>query len=231
YVFKASYDKANRTSGGAYRGPGRDEGLAILRDIGDEYEIPVLTDIHETTDAALAATVADVLQIPAFLCRQTDLLLAAAATGRAVNVKKGQFLAPWDMQNVVDKLRTAGAQNVLVTERGSSFGYNTLVVDYRGLPQLRQTGAPVIFDVTHSVQQPGGQGSSSGGQREFAGALARAAVAVGVDGLFMEVHPDPDKGLSDGPNMIPLHRVESLLEQLLAIRAAVAVHGPRPTTY
>ena len=231
YVFKSSYDKANRTSGGAYRGPGRDEGLAILRDIGDEYEIPVLTDIHETTDAALAATVADVLQIPAFLCRQTDLLLAAAATGRAVNVKKGQFLAPWDMQNVVDKLRTAGAQNVLVTERGSSFGYNTLVVDYRGLPQLRQTGAPVIFDVTHSVQQPGGQGSSSGGQREFAGALARAAVAVGVDGLFMEVHPDPDKGLSDGPNMIPLHRVESLLEQLLAIRAAVAVHGPRPTTY
>ena len=231
YVFKASYDKANRTSGGAYRGPGRDEGLAILRDIGDEYEIPVLTDIHETTDAALAATVADVLQIPAFLCRQTDLLLAAAATGRAVNVKKGQFLAPWDMQNVVDKLRTAGAQNVLVTERGSSFGYNTLVVDYRGLPQLRQTGAPVIFDVTHSVQQPGGHGSSSGGQREFAGALARAAVAVGVDGLFMEVHPDPDKGLSDGPNMIPLHRVESLLEQLLAIRAAVAVHGPRPTTY
>jgi 2-dehydro-3-deoxyphosphooctonate aldolase (KDO 8-P synthase) len=231
YVFKASYDKANRTSGGAYRGPGRDEGLAILRDIGDEYEIPVLTDIHETTDAALAATVADVLQIPAFLCRQTDLLLAAAATGRAVNVKKGQFLAPWDMQNVVDKLRTAGAQNVLVTERGSSFGYNTLVVDFRGLPQLRQTGAPVIFDVTHSVQQPGGQGSSSGGQREFAGALARAAVAVGVDGLFMEVHPDPDKGLSDGPNMIPLHRVESLLEQLLAIRAAVAVHGPRPTTY
>ncbi len=231
YVFKASYDKANRTSGGAYRGPGRDEGLAILRDIGDEYEIPVLTDIHETTDAALAATVADVLQIPAFLCRQTDLLLAAAATGRAVNVKKGQFLAPWDMQNVVDKLRTAGAQNVLVTERGSSFGYNTLVVDYRGLPQLRQTGAPVIFDVTHSVQQPGGQGSSSGGQREFAGALARAAVAVGVDGLFMEVHPDPDEGLSDGPNMIPLHRVESLLDQLLAIRAAVAVHGPRPTTY
>ncbi|NDC47104.1 MAG: 3-deoxy-8-phosphooctulonate synthase [Actinobacteria bacterium] len=231
YVFKASYDKANRTSGGAYRGPGRDEALAILRDIGDEYEIPVLTDIHETTDAALAATVADVLQIPAFLCRQTDLLLAAAATGRAVNVKKGQFLAPWDMQNVVDKLRTAGARNVLVTERGSSFGYNTLIVDYRGLPQLRQTGAPVIFDVTHSVQQPGGQGSSSGGQREFAGALARAAVAVGVDGLFMEVHPDPDKGLSDGPNMIPLHRVESLLEQLLAIRAAVAVHGPRPTTY
>ena len=231
YVFKASYDKANRTSGGAYRGPGRDEGLAILRDIGVEYEIPVLTDIHETTDAALAATVADVLQIPAFLCRQTDLLLAAAATGRAVNVKKGQFLAPWDMQNVVDKLRTAGARNVLVTERGSSFGYNTLIVDYRGLPQLRQTGAPVIFDVTHSVQQPGGQGSSSGGQREFAGALARAAVAVGVDGLFMEVHPDPDKGLSDGPNMIPLHRVESLLEQLLAIRAAVAVHGPRPTTY
>ena len=231
YVFKASFDKANRTAGSAYRGPGRDEGLSILRDVGAAHNIPVLTDIHETTDAALAATVVDVLQIPAFLCRQTDLLLAAAATGRAVNVKKGQFLAPWDMQNVVDKLRAADARNVLVTERGSSFGYNTLVVDYRGLPQLRQAGAPVIFDVTHSVQQPGGQGSSSGGQREFAGALARAAVAVGVDGLFMEVHPDPDKGLSDGPNMIPLHRVEALLEQLLAIRAAVALHGPRPTTY
>lgn len=193
--------------------------------------MPVLTDIHETTDAAVAASVADVLQIPAFLCRQTDLLSAAAVAGKAINVKKGQFLAPWDMKNVVDKLRLSGAIDVLVTERGSSFGYNTLVVDFRALPQLRSAGAPVIFDVTHSVQQPGGQGTSSGGQREFAGALARAAAAVGVDGLFMEVHPDPDKGLSDGPNMIPIHRVEALLEQLLAIRAIVAQRGPQPTTY
>jgi 2-dehydro-3-deoxyphosphooctonate aldolase (KDO 8-P synthase) len=189
-----------------------------------------LTDIHETSDAAIVAEHVDVLQIPAFLCRQTDLLLAAAATGKAVNVKKGQFLAPWDMKNVVDKLRAGGANDVLVTERGSSFGYNTLVVDYRSLPQLRAS-APVIFDVTHSVQQPGGQGASSGGQREFAGALARAAVAVGVDGLFIETHPDPDKGPSDGPNMIPLHRMPALLEQLLLIRQAVAVAGPQPTTY
>jgi 2-dehydro-3-deoxyphosphooctonate aldolase (KDO 8-P synthase) len=165
------------------------------------------------------------------LCRQTDLLVAAAKTGKAVNVKKGQFLAPWEMRNVVDKLRSAGGENVMVTERGSSFGYNTLVVDYRSLPQLRLAGAPVIFDVTHSVQQPGGQGTSSGGQREFAGTLARAAVAVGVDGLFMEVHPDPDKGLSDGPNMIPLHRVEKLLAQLVKIRQTVLADGPQPTTY
>ena len=231
YVFKASFDKANRTSGGAYRGPGREEGLNILHEVGTTFKVPVLTDIHETTDAAVAASVADVLQIPAFLCRQTDLLRAAAVAGKAINVKKGQFLAPWDMKNVVDKLRSNGATDVLVTERGSSFGYNTLVVDFRALPQLRSAGAPVIFDVTHSVQQPGGQGTSSGGQREFAGALARAAAAVGVDGLFMEVHPDPDKGLSDGPNMIPIHRVEALLEQLLAIRAIVAQRGPQPTTY
>jgi 2-dehydro-3-deoxyphosphooctonate aldolase (KDO 8-P synthase) len=231
YVFKASYDKANRTSGNAFRGPGRDEGLAVLADVRAKLGIPTLTDIHESSDAGNAAAAVDILQIPAFLCRQTDLLLAAAATGRAVNVKKGQFLAPWDMRNVVDKLRGGGAKNVLVTERGASFGYNTLVVDYRSLPQLRDTGAPVIFDVTHSVQQPGGQGTSSGGQREYAGALARAAVAVGVDGLFIEVHPDPDKGLSDGPNMIPLHRIPAFLEQLLAIREAVQRCGPQPTTY
>jgi len=231
YVFKASYDKANRTSLSGYRGPGRDEGLAVISSIGASLGILVLTDIHETSDAAVAAKHVDVLQIPAFLCRQTDLLLAAAATGKAINVKKGQFLAPWDMKNVVEKLRNGGANNVLVTERGTSFGYNTLVVDYRSLPQLRASAAPVIFDVTHSVQQPGGQGTSSGGQREYAGAFARAAVAVGVDGLFLETHPDPDKAPSDGPNMIPLHRMEALLEQLLAIRQAVAARGPQPTTY
>ncbi|MEY4401386.1 MAG: hypothetical protein RL072_1251 [Actinomycetota bacterium] len=231
YVFKASYDKANRTSLSGYRGPGREGGLAILSEIGRQLNLPVLTDIHESGDAAIAAQHVDVLQIPAFLCRQTDLLLAAAATKKAINVKKGQFLAPWDMKNVVEKLRGGGAENVLLTERGSSFGYNTLVVDYRGLPQLRSSGAPVIFDVTHSVQQPGGQGTSSGGQREYAGALARAAVAVGVDGLFLETHPDPDKAPSDGPNMIPLHRMEALLEQLVLIRKAVAVSGPQPTTY
>ena len=230
YIFKASYDKANRTSLAGFRGPGRDEGLRVLSAIGTKFGVPVLTDIHESSDAAIVAEHVDVLQIPAFLCRQTDLLMAAAMTGKAINVKKGQFLAPWDMKNVVDKLHSGGAKNVLVTERGSSFGYNTLVVDYRGLPQLR-AGAPVIFDVTHSVQQPGGQGASSGGQREFAGALARAAMAVGVDGLFMETHPDPDKAPSDGPNMIPLHRMRPLLEQLLLIRQAVAVAGPQPTTY
>ena len=231
YVFKASYDKANRTSVSGFRGPGRDEGLSMLSNIGTMFGLPVLTDIHESGDAEVAAKHVDVLQIPAFLCRQTDLLMAAAATGKAINVKKGQFLAPWDMKNVVEKLRSGGARNVLVTERGTSFGYNTLVVDYRGLPQLRASSAPVIFDVTHSVQQPGGQGTSSGGQREYAGALARAAVAVGVDGLFMETHPDPDTAPSDGPNMIPLHRMEPLLEQLLLIRQAVAVSGPQPTTY
>ena len=231
YVFKASYDKANRTSVSGFRGPGRDEGLSMLSNIGTTFGLPVLTDIHESGDAEVAAKHVDVLQIPAFLCRQTDLLMAAAATGKAINVKKGQFLAPWDMKNVVEKLRSGGARNVLVTERGTSFGYNTLVVDYRGLPQLRASSAPVIFDVTHSVQQPGGQGTSSGGQREYAGALARAAVAVGVDGLFMETHPDPDTAPSDGPNMIPLHRMEPLLEQLLLIRQAVAVSGPQPTTY
>jgi len=234
YVFKASFDKANRSSGGSYRGPGVEAGLAVLADVKQQLGLPVLTDIHESQQAAQVSEVVDVLQIPAFLCRQTDLLLAAAAairdTDKTINVKKGQFLAPWDMVQVVNKLREAGVNNIWLTERGSSFGYNTLVVDYRGLPQLREMGCPVIFDATHSVQQPGGQGSSSGGQREFVAPLARAAVAVGIDGLFMEVHPDPDKGLSDGPNMVPLHRLEPLLEQLLAIRSAVAAE-PAPSTY
>jgi 2-dehydro-3-deoxyphosphooctonate aldolase (KDO 8-P synthase) len=225
-VFKASYDKANRSSGGSFRGPGVDEGLAVLAEVKQRFGLPVLTDIHESQQAAPVAEVVDVLQIPAFLCRQTDLLLAAAeavrGTDKTINVKKGQFLAPWDMAQVVKKLRDAGVENLWLTERGSSFGYNTLVVDYRGLPQLQAMGCPVIFDATHSVQQPGGNGTSTGGQREFVAPLARAAVAVGVEGLFMEVHPDPDNALSDGPNMVPLHRLEALLEQLLAIRKAVA---------
>jgi len=225
YVFKASFDKANRSSGGSFRGPGVEEGLSVLAEVKQRYGLPVLTDIHESQQAAPVAEVVDVLQIPAFLCRQTDLLLAAAnavrGTTKVINVKKGQFLAPWDMEQVVKKLRDAGVENLWLTERGSSFGYNTLVVDYRGLPQLQAMGCPVIFDATHSVQQPGGRGSSSGGQREFVAPLARAAMAVGVDGLFLEVHPDPDHALSDGPNMVPLQRLEPLLKQLLSIRDAV----------
>ncbi len=226
YIFKASFDKANRSSGASFRGPGVGGGLEVLAEVKRRFGLPVLTDIHESHQAAPVAEVVDVLQIPAFLCRQTDLLLAAAAavrgTDKTINVKKGQFLAPWDMAQVVTKLRQAGVDNLWLTERGSCFGYNTLVVDFRSLPQLQQLGCPVIFDATHSVQQPGGKGSSTGGQREFVAPLARAAVAVGVDGLFMEVHPDPDNALSDGPNMVPLHRLEALLEQLLAIRASVA---------
>lgn len=230
-VFKSSYDKANRTSNSGYRGLGLSAGLEILSAVKNEFKIAMLTDIHESHEAKEASEVVDVLQIPAYLCRQTELLKSAALTGKAVNVKKGQFLAPWDMSNVVNKLRDFGAKNIIVTERGSSFGYNALVVDYRSLPQMREFGCPVVFDVTHSVQQPGGLGSSSGGQREFAASLARAAVAVGVDGLFMEVHPDPDKALSDGPNMIPLHRVEKLLSQLLEIRQVIVSNGPMPSTY
>ncbi len=230
YVFKASFDKANRSSGQSYRGPGPDEGLAILAEVRELFGVPVLTDIHESHQAAPAAQAVDVLQIPAFLCRQSDLLEAAAravaGTGKCVNVKKGQFLAPWDMAQVVNKLTAggleAGSGRLWLTERGSSFGYNTLVVDFRSLPQLQALGCPVIFDATHAVQQPGGRGTSSGGQREFVATLARAAMAVGVDGLFMEVHPDPEQALSDGPNMVPLHRLEALLHQLLAIRAVVA---------
>ena len=225
YIFKASFDKANRSSGEAFRGPGMRDGLGILAELKDRFGLPVLTDIHEGVQAAPVAEVVDVLQIPAFLCRQTNLLLAAAnavkGTDKTINIKKGQFLAPWDMAQVVMKLRDGGVKNLWLTERGSSFGYNTLVVDYRSLPQLKAMGCPVIFDATHSVQQPGGQGSSSGGQREFVAPLARAAVAVGVDGLFMEVHPTPDQALSDGPNMVPLARVEPLLKQLLAVREAL----------
>jgi 2-dehydro-3-deoxyphosphooctonate aldolase (KDO 8-P synthase) len=232
YIFKASFDKANRSSGGSFRGPGVEAGLAVLAEVKERLGLPVLTDIHESHQAAPVAEVVDVLQIPAFLCRQTDLLLAAAeatcGTDKVINVKKGQFLAPWDMAQVVKKLRDVGVENLWLTERGSSFGYNTLVVDYRGLPQLQDLGCPVIFDATHSVQQPGGKGTSTGGQREFVAPLARAAVAVGVDGLFMEVHPDPDHALSDGPNMVPLHRLEPLLQQLLAIREAVGV-SPAPS--
>lgn len=201
------------------------EGLEILAEVKERFGLPVLTDIHQSIQAGPVAEVVDVLQIPAFLCRQTDLLLAAAdavkGTEKTINIKKGQFLAPWDMSQVVKKLRDGGVKNLWLTERGSTFGYNTLVVDYRSLPQLKAMGCPVIFDATHSVQQPGGQGSSSGGQREFVAPLARAAVAVGVDGLFMEVHPTPDQALSDGPNMVPLARVEPLLKQLLAVREAL----------
>ena len=229
-LFKTSFDKANRSSGGSFRGPGLEQGLAVLAQLKQELGVQLLTDIHESHQAAAVGQVVDVLQIPAFLCRQTDLLVAAAAAvqnpaaaASVVNVKKGQFLAPWDMAQVVSKLREAGLQGseqLWLTERGTSFGYNTLVVDMRSLPQLRQLGCPVIFDATHSVQQPGGRGSSTGGQREFVAPLARAAMAVGVDGLFIETHPNPDQALSDGPNMVPLQRVEPLLEQLLAIRAA-----------
>ena len=216
-VFKTSFDKANRTSAGSARGVGLDQALPVFAEIRETLRIPVLTDVHEPGQCARAAQAVDVLQIPAFLCRQTDLLMAAAATGRVVNVKKGQFLAPWDMKNVVAKLTGAGNAAVLVTERGASFGYNTLVSDMRALPILaRETGAPVIFDATHSVQQPGGQGTSSGGEREFVPVLARAAVAVGVAGVFIETHQDPDRAPSDGPNMLPLSALEALLRRLTA---------------
>ena len=215
-VYKTSFDKANRTSAGAARGIGLDAALPIFSEIRESLGLPVLTDVHEAAQCARVAQAVDVLQIPAFLCRQTDLVVAAAETGRAVNVKKGQFLAPWDMANVVAKITGAGNANVLLTERGSSFGYNTLVSDMRALPVLAQTGAPVIFDATHSVQQPGGQGTSSGGQREFVPVLARAAVAVGVAGVFIETHQDPDKAPSDGPNMIPIKQLEPLLQILIA---------------
>jgi len=213
-VYKTSFDKANRTSASAARGIGLQAALPIFAEIRESLEIPVLTDVHEADQCARVAPAVDVLQIPAFLCRQTDLLVAAAATGRVVNVKKGQFLAPWDMQNAVAKLTGAGNPNVLLTERGASFGYNTLVSDMRALPILAKTGAPVIFDATHSVQQPGGQGTSTGGQREFVPVLARAAVAVGVAGVFIETHQDPDTAPSDGPNMIPLKSLETLLVTL-----------------
>jgi 2-dehydro-3-deoxyphosphooctonate aldolase (KDO 8-P synthase) len=219
-VYKTSFDKANRTSVAAARGIGLKAALPIFAEIRSSLGMPVLTDIHEATQCAEVAQAVDVLQIPAFLCRQTDLLLAAAATGKVVNVKKGQFLAPWDMANVVAKITGAGNRHVLVTERGASFGYNTLVSDMRALPILaRTTGAPVIFDATHSVQQPGGKGTSSGGEREFVPVLARAAVAVGVAGVFIETHPDPDHAPSDGPNMVPLREFENLVRTLMAFDA------------
>ena len=215
-VFKTSFDKANRTSAKSARGMGLEQALPIFAEIRETLGLPVLTDVHESEQCARAAQAVDVLQIPAFLCRQTDLLIAAAKTGRAVNVKKGQFLAPWDMKNVVAKLTSAGSHDVMVTERGASFGYNTLVSDMRALPILKeQTGAPVIFDATHSVQQPGGQGATSGGERQFVPVLARAAVAVGVAGVFIETHQDPDKAPSDGPNMMPLKEMEPLLHRLV----------------
>ena len=216
FIFKASYDKANRSSIGTARGLGMDEGLGILSKIRAEYGCPVLTDVHVARQCAPAAQACDVLQIPAFLCRQTDLLLAAGETGAAINVKKGQFLAPWDMGNVAAKITSTGNTRVMLCERGTSFGYNTLVSDFRALPIMAQTGFPVVFDATHSVQQPGGQGTTSGGQREFAPVLARAACAVGVSALFIETHEDPDNAPSDGPNMIPVDQMEGLIAQLRA---------------
>jgi 2-dehydro-3-deoxyphosphooctonate aldolase (KDO 8-P synthase) len=216
-VYKSSFDKANRTSLKGRRGMGLEKSLAVFADIRKELGLPVLTDVHENAQCGEVASVVDILQIPAFLCRQTDLLIAAAKTGRVVNVKKGQFLAPWDMKNVLEKIVSSGNPNVLLTERGASFGYNTLVSDMRSLPIMAETGAPVIFDATHSVQQPGGQGASSGGDRRMVPVLARAAVAVGVAGVFIETHQDPDNAPSDGPNMVPLDRLEGLLATLMAL--------------
>ena len=216
FVFKASYDKANRSSLSSERGLGMEEGLRILGEIKREFACPVLTDVHETSHCAPAAEICDVLQIPAFLCRQTDLLLAAGATGAAINVKKGQFLAPWDMGHVAAKIASTGNARIMLCDRGTSFGYNTLVSDFRGLPTMAATGYPVVFDATHSVQQPGGQGATSGGQREFAPVLARAACAVGVSALFIETHQDPDAAPSDGPNMIPVDRMAALISELRA---------------
>jgi 2-dehydro-3-deoxyphosphooctonate aldolase (KDO 8-P synthase) len=221
FIFKSSYDKANRSSGGSYRGPGLKEGLRILARVKQELALPLLSDVHRFEELAPAAEVLDVIQIPAFLSRQTDLLVAAARTGRVVNIKKGQFLAPWDIKNVVEKVVSAGNENVLLTERGVSFGYNNLVVDMRALPIMRDYGYPVIFDATHAVQMPGGAGTASSGDRRFVPHLTRAAVAVGVDGLFMEVHACPDKALCDGPNMLGLDDLPALLEQVRAIERIV----------
>ena len=221
YTFKASFDKANRTSIHSFRGPGIESGLEILQKVKDVYGLPVCTDIHEPWQAEKAAEVCDILQIPAFLCRQTDLLVAAAKTGKCINVKKAQFLAPWDMKNVLEKIREAGNDNVMLCERGTSFGYNTLVVDMTGLRVMKGFGVPVIFDATHSVQKPGGNGTSTGGNREFVEYLAKAAIAVGVDGLFMETHPDPEHAFSDGPNMVPLNEMKILLKKLMRVYQAV----------
>ena len=221
YVFKASYDKANRSSQASYRGPGIEQGLKALEKVREQIRVPVLTDVHEDTPLAEVAAVVDVLQTPAFLCRQTNFIVNTASQGKPVNIKKGQFLSPWEMRNVVDKARSTGNREIMVCERGFSFGYNNLVTDMRSLSVMRDTGCPVVFDATHSVQLPGGRGDASGGQREFIPVLARAAVAAGVAGLFMETHPDPARALSDGPNAWPLDRMESLLAVLLAVDAAV----------
>jgi 2-dehydro-3-deoxyphosphooctonate aldolase (KDO 8-P synthase) len=220
-IFKGSFDKANRTSVDAFRGPGLTEGLGILAQVKKHYGLPVLSDVHETGQLEAAADVLDVIQIPAFLCRQTDLLIAAGNTGRVINVKKGQFLAPWDMTNAVTKIRSTGNEKILLTERGTTFGYNNLVVDMRSFPIMAKTGCPVVFDATHSVQLPGGAGGSSGGQREFVADLSRAAVAVGVDALFLEVHEDPDRALCDGPNSLALDDLKSMLLEVMAIDAIV----------
>ncbi len=225
FIYKSSFDKANRTSVDSYRGPGIEEGLKILEKVKQQIGVPVLTDVHEDTPLAEVASVVDVLQTPAFLCRQTNFIQEVARQGRPVNIKKGQFLAPWDMTNVVEKARAVGNQQIMVCERGASFGYNTLVSDMRGLAQMRETGAPVVFDATHSVQQPGGLGGKSGGQREFVPVLARSAVAAGISGLFMETHPNPDEGLSDGPNMWPIGRIKELLTTLKALDDVVKQQG------
>ncbi|MGD8378565.1 MAG: 3-deoxy-8-phosphooctulonate synthase [Gammaproteobacteria bacterium] len=225
FIYKSSYDKANRTALGSYRGPGIEEGLRILGEVRSRIAVPVLTDVHEDTPMEEVASVVDVLQTPAFLCRQTNFILRVAAQNRPVNIKKGQFLSPWEMKNVVDKARSTGNEQIMVCERGFSFGYNNLVSDMRGLAVMRETGAPVVFDATHSVQQPGGQGTRSGGQREFVPVLARAAVAAGVSGVFMETHPEPDKALSDGPNAWPLSMMAELLETLQSIDRTVKQAG------
>ncbi len=216
-IFKSSYDKANRSSLSSFRGPGMERGLELLDGVRKRFGLPVLTDIHTPDEARTASEVVDYLQIPAFLCRQTDLIIAASETGKPVNIKKGQFLAPWDVKNIIQKFTSTGNRNLMITERGTTFGYNNLVVDFRAFPIMRGYGYPVIFDVTHSLQLPGGRGDASGGNREFAPTLARAAVAAGVDGLFLEVHPDPDKALCDGPNMISLESLEGMLREVKAI--------------
>ena len=217
-IFKASYDKANRTSITSFRGPGKYEGLKYLKEIKDEFGLPIISDIHHPEDAEAVKDVLDIIQIPAFLCRQTDLVMAAANTGLIVNIKKGQFLSPWDVKNIIEKVKSTGNEKIVITERGSSFGYNNLVVDFRGIPIMKQFGVPVVFDATHSIQIPGGLGSSSGGDREMAPVLARSAVAAGADGVFMEIHPNPEEALCDGPNSIYLDKVESIIKKLIKIK-------------
>ena len=231
FIYKSSFDKANRSSRDGFRGPGMEEGLRILAEVKKQLDLPILTDVHEDTPMNEVADVVDVLQTPAFLCRQTNFILRTAATGLPVNIKKGQFLSPWEMQNVVDKARSTGNENIMVCERGFSFGYNNLVSDMRSLAVMRATGAPVVFDATHSVQQPGGLGSASGGRREFIPVLARSAAAAGVAGFFMETHPDPEKALSDGPNAWPLDKMKELLETLMSIDASVKQRGYQEADY